>query len=260
MLHAEACATLLLLVGATLHAAPSSACAPCHREIYNRYRATPMALTSGAPGGDLPRGTITHAASGFRYRITGDSFEFSKAEIHGSRSLSWFIGSGAAARSFLIADDGYLFEAPVTYYAASRKWDLSPAYDRYAYPFLTRPVLPACLNCHASGVSPIAGTHNRFADPPFTESGIACERCHGAGERHIASAKATDIVNPAKLPADRRDSICSQCHLSGDVRVMRPGAAWNTYRPGDRLADSVAVFVRAGNTAGLTVTSHVEKL
>src|SRR5262249_267426 len=138
------------------------------------------------------------------------------------------------------------------------KWDLSPGYDRYAYPFLTRPVLPACLNCHATGVKPIAGTHNRYGDPPFAESGIGCERCHGSGERHIASARAADIVNPVKLAADHRDSMCAQCHLPGEVRIMRPGAAWSSYHPGDRLADSVAVFVR--NSPGLTVTSHVEKL
>jgi hypothetical protein len=213
-----------------------------------------MAQTSG-PAAPHDPGDFT--ASGFRYRITSGGFEFQKGDIRGSRALPWFIGSGATARSFLIADDHYLFEAPVTWYAAARKWDLAPGYDRYAYPFLTRPVLPACLHCHATGVSSIAGTHNRYTDPPFAGPGIGCERCHGPGERHIASAKASDIINPAKLSAERRDSICAQCHLSGDVRVMRPGATWSTYHPGDRLSDSVAVFVRGGN---MTVTSHVEKL
>ena len=56
------------------------------------------------------------------------------------------------------------------------------------------------------------------------------------------------MINPAKLPPDRRDSICSQCHLSGDVRVMRPGANWQSFRPGDRLSDSVTVFVRSGGS------------
>ena len=257
----------LLLLAAPARAVPSAACAPCHREIYLRYRRTPMALTSGAPSGeDLARSAFTHAASGFRYRVSRDaaglSVEFAKAAggPRGSAALAWFVGSGATARSFLLADDGYLYEAPVAWYRAAGKWDLAPGYDRYAYPFLTRPVLPACLHCHATGVSPVAGTHNRYAAPPFAEPGIGCERCHGPGERHAASAKAADIVNPARLAADRRDSVCAQCHLSGDVRLMRPGATWRTYRPGDRLADSVAVFVRAGGAAGITVTSHVEKL
>ena len=68
------------------------------------------------------------------------------------------------------------------------------------------------------------------------------------------------MVNPAKLAAERRDSVCAQCHLSGEVRVMRPGAAWDSYRAGDRLADSMTVFVRAGVSPGMRVTSHFEKL
>jgi hypothetical protein len=93
------------------------------------------------------------------------------------------------------------------------KWDLAPGYNTYAYPFLTRPILPGCLNCHASFLKPIAGTQNRFATPPFDEPGIACERCHGPGERHIAQPTAANIVNPARLDPDCRDSICA--HRAG---------------------------------------------
>jgi len=257
------CRLLLLLLPVALRAAPASSCAPCHREIYDAWRRTPMAQTSGAAAA----ADLTHAAfaaAGYRYRVFRDgealSFDFSGAGVHATRTLSWFIGSGATARSFLLSGDGYLFEAPVAWYRAGDKWDLAPSYDRYTYPFLTRPALPACLNCHATGIQVVSGTHNRYADPPFAEPGITCERCHGAGERHIASATAATIVNPASLAPDRRDSVCAQCHLSGEVRVMRPGTTWSTYRPGDRLADSVAVFVRAGGTPGMTVTSHVEKL
>ena len=41
---------------------------------------------------------------------------------------------------------------------------------------------------------------------------------------------------------------------------MRAGASWNSYRAGDRLDDSVTVFVRDGVTPGMRVTSHFEKL
>jgi hypothetical protein len=67
-------------------------------------------------------------------------------------------------------------------------------------------------------------------------------------------------VNPAKLAPDRRDSVCAQSHLSGEARVMRAGADWRTYRPGDRLSDSAVTFVRTGAAPGMTVTGHVEKL
>jgi hypothetical protein len=68
------------------------------------------------------------------------------------------------------------------------------------------------------------------------------------------------MINPAKLAPEKRDSVCAQCHLSGEVRVTRAGASWDSYRPGDRLADSTAVFVRADVSPGMRVTSHFEKL
>ena len=33
----------------------------------------------------------------------------------------------------------------------------------YAYPYLTRPILPGCLTCHASYLKPVEGTQNRYA-------------------------------------------------------------------------------------------------
>jgi hypothetical protein len=69
-----------------------------------------------------------------------------------------------------------------------------------------------------------------------------------------------EIVNPAKLTAYRRDSICARCHLTGEVSVMRPGSNWSSFQPGDRLADYQTVFVRSGQRAGVKVAGHVENL
>jgi tetratricopeptide (TPR) repeat protein len=67
------------------------------------------------------------------------------------------------------------------------------------------------------------------------------------------------MVNPAKLDAARRDSVCAQCHLSGEARVERAGRKFADYRPGDLLSDYVAYFVATGQ-GDLQVNSHVEKL
>jgi len=264
---AERIAVLLLAVSApAVYGAVSAACASCHRAIFESYRKTPMARSSGATGRDVfkesfARASFTHAASGFRYAVSPYFLDFDKSTaLRGRKQLAWFIGSGAMARSYVISADGFLFEAPVAYYSRERKWDLAPGYDAYAYPYLTRPIAPGCLGCHASFLNVVAGTQNRFAEPPFGEAGIACERCHGPGETHIARADGSAIVNPAKLAPGRRASVCAQCHLSGEVRVMRPGATWQSYRPGDLLRNSTTVFIRAGNVPGMTVTSHVENL
>lgn len=236
-----------------------------------------MARSSGVAGGDslkedFEQAAFASARTGFRYRVARGrgsyTLAFGKADgtLRGEKSLRYFIGSGATARSYLLADAGYLFEAPAAYYPGARKWSFAPAYESYAYPYLSRPAMPACLTCHASFLTPVAGTQNKYETPPFGEGGIACVRCHGPGEAHIrkmregGAASGASIINPAKLAPEMRDSICAQCHLSGEMRVMKPGRDWTSYQPGARLADSMTVFVRAGGTSGMTVTGHVEKL
>jgi predicted CXXCH cytochrome family protein len=68
------------------------------------------------------------------------------------------------------------------------------------------------------------------------------------------------MVNPAKLAPAARDSICEQCHLSGEIRVPKVGKDEPVLNPGDRLADSVTTFVRSGSEGQLRVTSHAENL
>jgi len=255
--------------------AESAKCAGCHREICDSYRRTPMAQSSGRPGGgliqeDFARARFAHRPSGFRYQVSRNRqryfVDFENGSLHGRKALAYFVGSGATARSYLLAADGFLYEAPVAYYTAGAKWDLAPAYDHYAYPYTTRPIVPGCLDCHASFIDLVPGTQNRYGTPPFGQAGVACERCHGPGGAHIASmesggtAGGPGIVNPAKLAPDRRDSICAQCHLTGEARVMRAGRDWRSFHAGDRLWDSMTVFVQSGGTPGMRVTSHVEKL
>jgi Tfp pilus assembly protein PilF len=251
----------------------NKACAPCHPAIFRAYTQTPMAQSSGKVGARDMKETFDRAEfhdnrGAFSYRVAPDyRFEFTQQgvgqPIAGVRALSYFVGSGAAARTFLIDEGGFLFEAPVTYYRRAASWKASPGFESLDYPYLTRPVLPGCLQCHASGIKANAGTMNGYATPPFLESGVSCERCHGPGSDHIA--KGARMVNPAKLAPAARDSICAQCHLSGEVRVSKPGKEMPgkdgaAMTAGGLLADDLTVFVRAGSPSDLRVTSHVENL
>ena len=257
----------------------NKACASCHADIFRAYMQTPMAQSSGKVGTQDSKETFDRAdfrddRGAFSYRVAPDyRFEFTQQgasqPITGIRALAYFIGSGAAARTFLIEDSGFLFESPVTYYHQSASWKASPGFEGLDYPYLTRPVVPGCLQCHASGIQANAGTLNGFRTPAFLENGIACERCHGAGSDHIASFSAqrttpvrpgAKMQNPAKLAPAARDSICAQCHLSGEVRVSRPGKEDKALTAGGLLADDLTVFVRAGSPSDLRVTSHVENL
>ena len=237
----------------------SEVCAACHREIYDSYRATGMAQSSGAAGRIDGEGWFADKHSGVRYRVYRRDkaawFDFDARGIHGRRRLDYFIGSGTVGRSYLFTVNGFLYEAPVSWYARPAKWDLSPGYQQYDQLYLTRGVETVCLECHASRLNPAAGTTNGYGAPPFREGGVSCERCHGEGEAHVAGRGG--MVNPAKLAPDRRDSICAQCHLAGEARIARKEAG--AFRPGGRLADSLVVFERQGEP-DMNVTSHFERL
>src|ERR1700759_2674799 len=101
----------------------NKACARCHTEIYRRYAATPMAMSSGRELPPLTAGSFTHAASQVRYEIRSDGeVRLSRGDARETRRLSYYFGSGAAGRSFGYLHEGFLFEAPVTWYTQTGGW------------------------------------------------------------------------------------------------------------------------------------------
>jgi hypothetical protein len=255
----------------------SKACSGCHAEIYRKYSATSMSRSSGKTGAgafteSFDGASFSDPTSGAKYRISagpaGYQMEFSRGDsgVQGRRLLEWFVGSGRVGRSYLSSLDGFLFQAPVSYYSLREKWDISPGYQQHSFIHLTRAVGTGCLQCHASRLQAVAGTQNRFMAPPFLEGGISCERCHGPGKRHVArmtsgNLKSPDeIVNPAKLDPARRDSVCAQCHLTGAARISRSNAR-DGYRPGELLTDYATYFVWSSSDSPImSANSHFEKL
>src|SRR5690348_2093258 len=222
----------------------NQACMPCHEAICRAYGVTPMARSSGRNIPAVGAGTVRHPASRVLYEIDPDGLvHLSKDGRKDQRQLTYFIGSGVAGRSFGYVRGGFLFEAPVTWYAQTGSWDVSPGYESDTASRWSRPIEPSCLFCHASQIRWREGTVNGYGDPAFGQGGVSCERCHGPGSLHVEGKG--KMVNPAKLEPERRDSVCAQCHLTGQSRVARAGRKWSEYRAGDRLSDFVAVFVSA---------------
>jgi tetratricopeptide (TPR) repeat protein len=250
---------------AATRAGGSQACASCHANIYRTYSTTAMALASGPAADGLIAGDFRHASTGIHYRIYSQDgwvwlgFDRDHPPLHGKRELLYYIGSGRRGRTYLFSEDGFLFESPVNWYAQKRLWDMTPAYQKASQmPML--PALPACLNCHTSGMQePLPGTENRYPMPPFAHGGISCQRCHGPGEEHIRSQGKASIINPIKLPPERRDEVCMQCHLEGSVAVERAGKHLYDFRPGSRLSDYIRYF-DVVNLPGLGALSQIEAL
>jgi hypothetical protein len=245
----------------------SDACAMCHRDIHDRYARTAMARTSGPVLPNFIEGTFTHVRSGVAYRVFQReqraflSFERpGSTNLSGSQELTYSIGSNTRGRTFLFSVDRFLYQSPINYYAAKRTWDMSPGYQTLTAMELNHPVEPGCLFCHASRIQrPELGTQNRFPGPPFLEGGVGCERCHGPGRDHVVGR--ARMINPAKLTGERRDSVCAQCHLEGEVRVLKAGRRFEDYQPGGLLSEVLAIFVFEDTArSGIGAVSHFESL
>jgi len=180
----------------------SPACASCHAAIYRSFMRTQMAQSSGRVGTQEPkeqfeRAEFRDASAAFAYTVGRDAsgyyFNFrqqitsqrpvTSGPIEGRRPLDYFVGSGNAARSYIINVDGFLYEAPVAYFRSLASWRSAPGIAQLDYPYLTRPILPGCLQCHASGIRRIAGTQNAYASPPFSEGGVALRAMPRPGKR-----------------------------------------------------------------------------
>ena len=247
---------LLLLVPALFIG--NQACSACHEGIYRSYTGTAMALSSGRNLPPLSAGSFLHANSRVRYDVDRNGLvRMSRGDARDERQLSYYFGSGIAGRSFGYLREGFLFEAPVTWYAQTGSWDVSPGYAADTQSRWSRPIEPSCLFCHASQVRRREGTLNAYGDPAFTQNGVGCERCHGPGSLHVEGKGR--MVNPAKLAPSRRDAVCAQCHLTGQSRVARVNRQITEYRAGDELSDFVAYFVPTA-MGEFQVNSHVEKL
>ena len=248
----------------------SAACAACHAEISRAYFKTAMGNASGkveAGAAKQPKsGSFRHPLSETQYRLQSDteglSLSYSKAPktgeppISGTRRLAYYIGSGTHARGYIYRYSGMLFQAPVAYYTNRQQWDMAPGYETEHSIFLGRQIEQPCLDCHASG---------RAAQEPFSEGAVSCERCHGPGSAHIAKftphheGAPLSILNPAKLHPMLRDSVCAQCHLTGEARVQKQNAS--AFTTGDRLTDHVVPFIWSSpDPDSLKVIGHFEGL
>lgn len=251
---------------------PNAACADCHREIYERYRITPMADASGpAADGFLP-GDFVHAASGVHYRVSEEAghiwltYERQSASpdkaLKGRQELRYFIGSGKRGRTYLFEQSGYWFESPINWYAKKQIWDMAPNFlDAQEMP-LTLQVDPGCLHCHASNVArSLPEARNLYAGAPFAHGGITCATCHGDGEAHIAARGKVHMLDIDALQPVRRDSVCLNCHLEGQAAVVRNGKEMVNFTPGENLFDYALYFVYSGeNGSGGRATSQWEAL
>jgi predicted CXXCH cytochrome family protein len=263
----------------------SAACQACHADQFASHQNTPHGRSLCLVSGDieLPDAVFDHDASGMRFRsrrvasqleheaclLLADGSEFGSKRFWPTHRL----GTGAVARTYLIATDGEFVESPIAWWEADHRWGMSPGYDVPRHPSFRRVVNESCLGCHSGLVKTRVDDDLRME---LVELAIGCERCHGPGRRHIEqeSAKGVPtreteraIVNPRRLSRSLNEAICQQCHLHGHLQVAArsvrssdflPGEPLENYRHDYRIAEAVAA---APTDAGPSqVGAHVTQL
>jgi hypothetical protein len=210
--------------------------------------------------GSLPRieAPIPHVfqAHGLQYQVkeTADGISHIERKLdkegktiwEREHSVAFVFGSGTRGRSYLVQEDGALFQSPISWFSQKQMWDLSPGYEKGNRHF-QRPIAVDCLFCHVNRFDHVPGSINRYKGAVFHGQAVGCQRCHGPGELHVRPhsdfAKSVSIVNPAKLEPNLRDSVCDQCHLHGDAAVDRMGRQKTEFRPGMPLDLFITHFV-----------------
>lgn len=192
--------------------------------------------------------TVRHAPSQSTLTIEPEKFQLQNSGLSATYPAVWQIGSGNHAAGFLTTISGQLFQVPLAHYPRRRIWDVAPGYEALPHIDFNRRITAECLFCHTS------------PSPQLTPAAIQCERCHGNAEPHALHPSKDNIVNPAKLPPNRRAAVCEQCHLNGEARIPQPNKKLEDFRPGQALEDYLAIFVSNAPAAALKVVSHSEQL
>jgi hypothetical protein len=256
-----------------------ASCADCHRDQAETYAHHPMGRSFAAVDPRDPAETFRPFEKlGFRFsaerRPEGMIHRAERLDDDGRPVVAadvvarYVMGSGTRGRSYLFQRGDHLFQSPVSWFAQSNRWDLSPGFEAFYPPEAT--IVVGCLFCHVNRAEAVPDTRNRYRSPVFDGLAIGCERCHGPGERHVeargrgeAVSGAVDrtIVNPRHLPPLLREGVCQQCHLQGEHRLIRPGREPFAFRPGLPLHLFWSIFVQGSEGANdRKAVGHVEQM
>ena len=218
------------------------------------------------PPENIGTGKVSHAPSGsamsVEYRNGRMVHVLNERGLTAEYPVAYQIGSGIKGRTYAVQIGQYLLESPLSWYADSVRgstWDVSPGYESMQLLDFDRPITANCMFCHSGNVK-FGDADGRRLSTQAEVEGITCERCHGDSEAHMRRPTAGNIINPTKLSGAARDSVCEQCHLEGETRVLNPGKSPDDYHPGDPLERTMVTYLlHRANTEKRAVT-QVEEL
>ncbi|MBI4523946.1 MAG: hypothetical protein HY695_09070 [Deltaproteobacteria bacterium] len=241
-------------------------CQPCHEEIYRSFIQTAHFRTSQVASHDTIKGSFAEGRNVLKTRNPSVYFKMEQRddgfyqigyqrfdeEIRTrSERFDLVTGSGRRGQTYLYWSRNRLFQLPVSYLAERDRWINSPGFTDGEIRF-DRLIEPRCLECHATFFSVQEG----FEYGNDYLLGVACEKCHGAGSKHVelhsarrAAKSGAFILNPRSLSREKKIAGCALCH-SGPLTPKRPVFS---YQPGQPLED---YFFQSGPGASAEPDVH----
>lgn len=260
-------------------------CRGCHPGVYETFMQTGMGQSFGHATRQKSAADFTPAHAivydkdlDYYYKpyFSGDTFYITEFRLEGrdtvhklTQRIDYVVGSGQHTNSHIFNVNGYLYQAPITFYTQKRKWDLAPGFEKGASSRFKRMIQLECMTCHNGYPKFDMGSENRYNQ---VLTGIDCERCHGPGSLHVTerqnnpphdTSKSPDytIVNPRRLSTELQNNICQRCHLQG-ISVLNDGKTFYDFRPGMKLSEVMNVFMPEyeGAQDKMIMASHVERM
>ncbi len=258
-------------------------CRSCHAEVYNTYIQTGMGqsfdhATKQKSAADFTHAPIYDKDLDFYYKPywQSDSLYIKEYRITDGdtshllvQKIDYIVGSGQHTNSHIFSKNGYLYQAPVTFYTQKKQWDLAPGFEKGSSSRFTRLIESECMTCHNGYPDFVKTSQNKYVS---LKTGIDCERCHGPGALHVKEKMAGNIVdtskgpdytivNPRRLSTELQNNICQRCHLQG-IAVLNDGKTFFDFRPGMHLSEVMNVFMPQyeGGEDKMIMASHVERM
>ncbi len=248
----------------TAQYAGMESCRGCHANVFNTFIHTGMGQSFDLATKEKSKANFDHALvydsiGNYYYHPywSGDSLMLMEFRLDGKDTthkrteyIKYIVGSGQHTNSHIVDFNGYLYQAPITFYTQKQKWDLAPGFVNGFNSRFTRIIGLECMTCHNGLPEFDEGSENHYSQ---VMQGIDCERCHGPGSIHVeqkqkgivvdTSAEIDyTIVNPANLSRKLQMSLCQRCHLQG-IAVLNESKNWDDFKPGMHLNEVWNVFM-----------------
>ncbi|HRB38537.1 MAG TPA: hypothetical protein PK134_06525 [Bacteroidia bacterium] len=149
-------------------------CRSCHADIYNTFMQTGMGKSFDVASKQKTSAKFSHAVIYDKYENfyyhpywQNDSLHLLEFRLENGDTvykhnevISYIIGSGQHTNSHIINTNGYLNQAPATFYTQRGEWHLPPGFEDGNNTRFSRIIGLECMSCHNSYPDFVLGSEN----------------------------------------------------------------------------------------------------